>query len=540
MNHFDEMTALMYLEGQLDHERAQEVSAHAGACGPCRELLRALQSEDLWLRQALTIDEEAIPARLLEPPERASASWGWITALGLSAAGAYTLWTGFVEWQAQAAQAGFTQNNLLTMLFFSGAFWKGWDAMRNLMEFLAAGSLVAVVSWLLRRHWRRLTTVAAVMGVLLFALAAPQRAGAAETKKGDPNFTLPSGEVVHTDLFVVADRTEIDGEIDGELVVWSREVIVNGHVKGDVLCGAETLRMNGTVDGNMRTFVKSLDITGTVAKNVMTWSGETDLENKGSIGGSLTLGSNDASLAGKIEKDVMAMAHTLDLTGTLGQDATLRADTLNIGSSAEIKGHVKCECKREPVIAPGAKLAGGIERGIQRTIPAETPRYERARFYWHRILLWGVGFVFGLVVLLLIPNFYADATAACKKYAPAAGFGLLFLFATPIAAIIACCTIVGLGVGIATLLLYFIAMYASTIWVSGWLGEALLGPRPGLGPAIGRLALGLFILHVLRILPYVGGWILFVVMFWGFGAMVLAIYKRLRPQLATTPAPAIS
>ena len=115
---------------------------------------------------------------------------------------------------------------------------------------------------------------------------------------------------------------------------------------------------------------------------------------------------------------------------------------------------------------------------------------------------------------------------------PAAGFGLLFLFATPIAAIIACCTIVGLGVGIVTLVLYALAVYSSTIFVAGWLGEALLGSRASMGAAIGRLALGLFILHLLRVLPYVGGWTLFISIFWGLGALVMALYKRMRPQLA--------
>jgi cytoskeletal protein CcmA (bactofilin family) len=533
MNHFDEMTALLYLEGQLDADRAQEVAAHRATCSTCRELLGALEREGVWLRQTLTAEDEAIPARLLEAPERAGAPWGWITALGLSAGGAYTVWSGIVEpWRAQAAQAGFTQGNLLTMLFFSGAFWKGWDAMRSLMEFAAMATLTVLVSWLLRRHWHRLTSVAVVMGALLWMLALPSPTGAAETKRGDPNFTLASGETVHTDLFVLAERTEVDGDVDGDLVVWSREVIVNGHVKGDILCGAESLRINGTVDGNVRSFAHSVDISGTVGKNFMTSSGEANLEDKGSIGGSVTFAATDAWLAGQVGGDLLGVGRSVNVTGKVGGDAKVRADSLTIGSSAEIKGHTTCVCERDPEIAPGAKLAGSIKRVIRKR---ET-RYDQARFYWHRVLLWGVGFLYGLVLLLLVPGFYADATAACKKYVPAAGFGLLFLFATPIAAIIACFTIVGLAVGITTLLLYAIAFFSSTVFVAGWLGEALLGSKPGMGAAIGRLALGLFILHVLRVLPYVGGWILFLTIIWGLGALAMAIYKHLRPQLVTAPA----
>ncbi|HKN60512.1 MAG TPA: hypothetical protein VJW93_05015 [Candidatus Acidoferrales bacterium] len=533
MNHFDEMTALLYLEKQLDADHAQEVSAHVATCSQCRELIGALEREGVWLRQALDAEDEAIPARLAEAPERGSVPWGWITTLGLSAGGAYTFWSGIIEpWQAQAAQSGFTQGNLLTMLFFSGAFWKGWDAMRSLMEFLAMGTLTLVVIWLLRRHWHRLTTFAVVMGALLFALALSAPTGAAETKHGDPNYTLPAGDVVHTDLMVFGERALIDGDVDGDLVTWAQVVIVNGHVKGDILAFAQELRVNGTVDGNVRVFAESVDIDGAVGRNLMSWAKELNLDQKGSVGGSVTAGGTDVSLNGKIGGDVLGMAHSVDLASTIARDVTLRVDYLTIASTAEIKGHTKYEGKRDPEISPGAKVAGTIER----VMPKREPSYETPHYYVHHILLWGIGFVYGLVLLLLMPGLFVDTTEACKKYVPAAGFGLLFFFATPIAAIIACCTIVGLAVGIVTLLLYGLAVYTSTIFVSGWLGEALLGARVGTGAAIGRLALGLFILHVLRLLPYVGGWILFVTIFWGLGALVMALYKRMRPQLAAAAA----
>ena len=481
--------------------------------------------------------EESVPARLIAPPERGT-PWGWIAALGLSAGGAYTVWTGIIDpWRAQAAQSGFTQSGLLTMLFFSGTFWKGWDAMRSLTEFLAMSTLTIVVSWVLRRHWRRLTTTTGiVVGAMLLsavALAVPS-ASAAETEHGNPNYTLESGQTVPTDLIVFADRTTIDGNVDGDLIVWSQIVTVNGHVKGDVIGGGQNVRINGTVDGNVRTFAQSVDIAGTVGKNLMTWSSETNLEDKGSVGGSLTFGSNDVTLAGKIGRDVLGMANSLDVSGTLGKDLTIHADHLVLDPSAQIQGHVKYVGRNGPDIAEGAKMGS-----FERVIPKSAPKYQTLKYYWHRVLFWGVGFVFGLVLLLLVPSFYADATGACKKYAPAAGWGLLFLFATPIAAVIACVTIVGLGVGIATLLLYAIAVYASAVFVSGFIGEAILGPAHGTGAAIGRFALGLTIVYALRNLPYVGGWVLFITIFWGFGAMVMALYKRLRPQFSgSAPVPA--
>jgi cytoskeletal protein CcmA (bactofilin family) len=530
MSHFDEMTALLYLESQLDADHARDISTHAATCAECRELLHALETEGVWLRESLAGDEEAVPSRLIDAPERHAAPWGWISALGLSAGGAYTLWSGFVEpWRAQAAQAGFTQGNLFTMLFFSGAFWKGWDAMRSLMEFMALATFGVLVMWLLRRRWRSFPTIAVVLGAMICSLAIPPAASAAERKHGDPNYTLPAGEEVKTDLFVFADRTQINGNVDGDLVVFSRSVTVNGHITGDILGFSQDIVINGRVDGNVRCSAQTLRLNGSVQKNVMTWAGELDLTDKSNVGGTLTAGSGDAELNGQVTGDVMAVGGNFDVNGSLDHNAVFRAATLLIGSSAEIKGHTKFEGDREATISHGAKLASPIEF-VRRKHGSERD-YSSLRFYWHQILLWGASFVFGLVLLLLAPGFFFDTERACGKTAQAIGFGLLFLFATPIAAIIVCVTIVGLGVGISTVLLYLIAIYSAQVFVGSWIGERILGGGVGVGAGLGRLALGLLILRAVGIVPYLGHWISFLVVAWGMGAIVLAVYRYTRPQL---------
>jgi hypothetical protein len=132
-------------------------------------------------------------------------------------------------------------------------------------------------------------------------------------------------------------------------------------------------------------------------------------------------------------------------------------------------------------------------------------------------------------MLLVAPGFFFDVAQACKKIGPAIGFGALFLFATPIAAIIVCATIVGLSVGIPVILFYGVAVYAAKIFVGAWLGEKLLGAGVGIGPALGRLALGLAILQAIRMVPFAGPVIGLLIAMWGFGAVVLALHRRISP-----------
>jgi len=526
--HFDEVTGLLYLEGQLDDDHAREVAAHVASCAACSQLLHALEKESVWLRESLTAEDEPIPAHLIAAPQRGAAHWGWIAAFGLCAGGLYTLWNGMVEpWLAQASQAGFSQGNVLTMLFFTGAFWKGWDAMRSLTEFLAMATLGSLAIWLFRKQWRRFTAIAFVMGVLACALALPPAASAADVERGDPSYTLPGGQEIKNDLIVVADRTRIDGDVDGDLIAFSNNLTVNGHVKGDILAFGSAVRVNGPVDGNIRIFSQALSLDSSVAKNVMVWTGALELDEKSAIGGSLTMFSGASELNGKVAGDLLAYSGTLEINGSLGRNATIRGDRLVIGATAEIEGQTKYTGRRQPEVASGAKLGSPI----QITIPKRGPDYSRVAYYWHRVLFWGASFLFGLMLILLAPGFFIDVAQAAKRVGPAIGFGVLFLFATPIAAVIACVTIVGLGVGITTFLLWGIAIYAAQVFVASWLGEKLLGAGVGMGPLIGRLALGLAIVRVLTMLPYAGPLVNLCVVVWGIGALVLALHRKMGPQV---------
>src|SRR6202171_3537122 len=121
--HLDEMTGMLYVEGQLDRQRGQQVSAHAQECPSCRTLLRALERESRLLTRAMLEEDEPLPSRLAAFQQRAKRSlqWIWGLAFGLAATGFYALYTGYVEpWQQRFEQAGFGGNNLLGLLIFQG------------------------------------------------------------------------------------------------------------------------------------------------------------------------------------------------------------------------------------------------------------------------------------------------------------------------------------------------------------------------------------------------------------------------------------
>src|ERR1700688_1179127 len=77
--HLDEMTGMLYVEGQLDRQRGQQVSAHAQDCSSCRILLRALERESRLLTRSMLEEDEPLPSRLaaFQQTARQTMQWFW-------------------------------------------------------------------------------------------------------------------------------------------------------------------------------------------------------------------------------------------------------------------------------------------------------------------------------------------------------------------------------------------------------------------------------------------------------------------------------
>lgn len=529
MNHFDEMTCMQYLDGQLERARAAELTAHADTCEECRRLLMALEREAGLLRGALTEEDETVPARLLAPPARETTPWAWITAFGLACLGLYALWNGLVEpWLNELSKAGFGEGNLLAMLFFGGVFWKGWSDMLNLVQMLAMLTLGILGITLVIRSGKRWTTMAMVMGGLAVALVLPPGAAAAEIVKNKPSYTLAEGQTVDTDLIVTCGTVRIDGTVNGDLIAFGRSITINGHVTGDVISFSERLTINGNVDGNIRGFSSTFNLKGQVGKNLMAFVSMLEVDSKAQVAGSMTTFAGQIALDGRISRDVLSFGEQHDLNGFVGGNVRIQGSRLNIGPSAEVKGKVQFHGREKPEVAEGAKLASAPE--FVELKRRRGPDYASLRFYMWEAVWWGAAFVFGLVTALLAPAFFRDAVRSGERYGASLGAGLVALILTPVVAFIGCLTLVGIPVSVSTFLLWAVTIYGSQVFLGTWLGNKMMGESATTGAMLGRMAVGLLLIHIVVNIPYVGGWARLVVILLGMGAMTLAIYKRMQPE----------
>jgi cytoskeletal protein CcmA (bactofilin family) len=531
MKHLDEMTCLLYLERQLDRARGLEVSQHTQECENCRTLLRALERESRLLTRAMFEDNEPLPSRLAQFQEaaRRSMQWIWGLAFGLAATGVYALYTQYIEpWQAQLQEAGFSGTNLLGLLIFQSPFWKGWQSMITVLEILAVATLGGLGVMFLRRRIRRGSALALVFASLCAALLAPAPASATEFRKGD-RITIAKDEVVHSDLYVAGGQIRIRGTIEGDLVVAGGDVEVSGHVMGDMLSASGQVRMTGQVDGSIRGYAGNITLKGKVGRNVMSFGGDVNIDHDAVIAGSVTTGSGRLSLDGHVARDLLAFAGQSNISGDIGGSVKIRGGELNIDSSADIRGPVDFEGDKEPQVSSQAKLASPVHF-VKHT---RGPDYANPHYYVWQVIWMAAFILYGLVLYSLMPKFSQEAVKSAEQYGASAGLGVLVLFGVPIAACIACITVVGLFIGISTLFVWYAALYFAQIIVGTVVGQWLMGRTGEFWPIVGRMAVGVVVVRVCTAIPDVGGWVKFVAILWGIGAISLAVFRRFQPVPAT-------
>ncbi len=541
VQHLDEMILLLYIERQLDRAKAAEVSAHTQECSECRTLLRAMERESRLLTRAMLEEDEVLPARLMQFQQRArrSMQWIWGVLFGLAATGVYAVYSTYlVPWEDQLQQAGFGSTSLLNLLIFQGVFWKGWQSVITLVEVVAMLTVGGFSLAFFRKRLRRGSTALALVLTGFCAVGAlmmPATASAQDLRKAD-SVEIRSDETVKGDVFVFAHRARIDGKVEGDVYLFCQDASVGGHVTGDVIAFSQILRVGGTIDGNIRSFTNSISVSGNVTRNVLTFNELANFDGSSKIGGSLTAFAHNLNIDGGIGRNVLLFAEQTTLSGNVDGEINAKGENLRINGSAKVGGPIKYQGKYPPDVSSDAKLASAPVF----TKLEHKPEYaEGSYFVWQ--VIWLAAYVlFGLVLFQLMPAFSKEAVDNVEQYGASFGLGVLVFFGVPIAALIACVTVVGLFVGIGTLFLWYGGLYYAQTVVGTLVGQWLLGRTRETWPLIGRMVVGIVVVRLATMIPHAGGWIKFGVTVWGAGAISLAIYRRFQPPMAAGMAPAMS
>lgn len=181
----------------------------------------------------------------------------------------------------------------------------------------------------------------------------PAPAALAETVESDFVLIRPT-DVVEEDLYAVANRAEIAGRVEGDVVlVAAGEVKVSGTVTGDLTVIASSVVITGTVEGSVRFLARTVTISGEVGDDVVgpTWEYGSD----GTVGRDVVVWAGHGRLGGEVGRDVEGRGRTLIIDGTVAGDVEVTTGVLEVGEDARVEGSIRYVSEHDATVAEGVE-----------------------------------------------------------------------------------------------------------------------------------------------------------------------------------------
>jgi hypothetical protein len=236
-----------------------------------------------------------------------------------------------------------------------------------------------------------------------------------------------------------------------------------------------------------------------------------------------------ARVDGTVEESLVVFNGDAEVNGTVGGDVVVFNGDLVIRSGAEVDGDLVTNST--PTVEDGATV-----RGDQVSV---VTRFDVDLIDFGSRLAWWIGYsvsslVLGMLLLAFAPRLEGKIRAAVKaRLGPSIGWGAGLFFLLPIGSVLLLVTIVGIPLGLFTMLalalIYSVGYVVATTAVGGLILR---------DPSTSRFftfLVGWLPLRLLALIPFVGGWVWFLASAWGLGLLAVAIRSD---STVAPPAPA--
>lgn len=354
----------------------------------------------------------------------------------------------------------------------------------------------------------------------------------ATTMDADNLDHLPAGETIDGPGFFAGNVVKVDGNVEGTTFVSGQDVRINGNINGDLFVASQTITINGTVTGNIYGAGQALTFDGQSEKDIFFAGQNISIGQDASVGRDLFAAGATILQEGIIGRSLFGGGAEIVLSGQIDGNANLQTDSLKLQDGASIAGDLNYKGENEAEIGTGATITGDTDWEFYETMDRGTTDVRETRrpfmkFVW---FLWSLASALLIWFLIRIwrPGFWQNtARPLAEQPMKTLGVGLLTLLVVPPMIILALVTVIGIPIAVILSAVFPVVLYLSRIIVAVFVGEWLAKrfKWPELHKGVWLVLLGLIILGVLRLLPYIGFVSALLTMMAGLGALVMAHYK---------------
>lgn len=367
-----------------------------------------------------------------------------------------------------------------------------------------------------------------------------------------------------SEISQAAARVDINAENAQSISAAGANVTIRGTVEEDIwaaganvdidtttgnnvnLAGAR-ITLKGNIGGHSRLAGAEIDVDAVIEKELNAAAALITTSEKTSIGRDSVLAGALIDFKGAADDNLELHGDEVLFAGQANGSVSIEARQVKIGDGAIIKGDLKIYSIEPADISTTANIQGKVTaetmsaEDFARKFDVEESPFGKL---WNKIIIACSAFLLGIVMLFTARNTTEDMMLTLRER-PGRSllWGLAVLFGVPLAAILIMVLVLGLPLGLFMLLtvplLILIGFTSALLGLSGWLLNKTDQPQ-GTKQRILFLLLAILIYIVIRMLPVLGGVLVFIAMLFGLGAFVLSFGKKLKgetevPGFTATP-----
>lgn len=299
------------------------------------------------------------------------------------------------------------------------------------------------------------------LAAVALALVLPVAASAAEVRHGE-QVGIGAGETVPKNAYLAGGSILSNGNVGGDLVAAGGSVIASGNIGSDLLAAGGNVSVLGAVKDDVRMAGGTLVVAGSVGGDLTAAGGQVTITGS-SVGGDAMLAGGTVRLATPVAGSVRISGGSVVIDAPVAGDVEVHAQSLTLGSRAVIRGKLTYEAPKAATMETGASVKGATDF---------TPIVDVSVGPGAALALLSVWILASLAALLVsslllraLFGRYVTAIGAAVVARPwhKLGLGFVILVVVPAVAVVMLLTVVGVPLGIMTLLGY--ALFLIAAWI---------------------------------------------------------------------------
>lgn len=322
--------------------------------------------------------------------------------------------------------------------------------------------------------------------------------------------------------------------VEGDAFIAGGEVALNHPVAGDAALAGGSVHVGARVGADLYAAGGDVMVNSGVGNNARLAGGRVHATRHAAVGGRMSVAGSRVRIDGSVGETLAVSGDSVIIDGDIGGAVAVIARRLEIGPNARIGGQLRYRTRRAAQISPQAVIAGGVQESNLAFPDTDLEPVARVAV-WAGLTMFTAGlFVVALLILLLAPRASALPVSVFRSR-PVASLllGFAFLVCIPVAATLAMISVIGIPLGLVLLFVWPVVVilgYLAGVIICADVFTARLsrGKTAGQMMRVIGVAVLLAVLVLLSRVVVIGPLLILLILFFGTGAIVLAIRDALR------------